>query len=87
MAQALPSSFTSPIPEVALLTITVAHLEVQVAQLQAQIQLLQLTQRRETLIRQTLLAYVPAAEVEQYVIDLDSGLVRRRDQPEPQEGG
>lgn len=84
---------TLPLPEVDVLRIKVAHLEFQLAQVQAQMQLMPLSQQREALMKQALRAQVPEEEVEQYVIDtgsrpvqaLESGLVRRRDQPEREE--
>lgn len=69
----------APIPELERLRIQVAHLSLQVAQLQTQIQLQPLIDHRDQLIRHTLLAYVAEDEIEQYVIDLDAGLVRPRD--------
>jgi hypothetical protein len=64
--------------EVDLLRIKVAHLEFQLAQLQAQMQLSNLNRQREELIRTTLAQHVGDADADQYVIDLDAGVIRPR---------
>jgi hypothetical protein len=69
---------TQPLSEVELLRIKVAHLEFQLAQLQAQMQLTNLNTSREALIRTTLAQYVGTADAEQYVIDLEAGVIRPR---------
>lgn len=73
---------TQRIPEVDLLRIKCAHLEYQLAQQQVQ----QLSERRDALIRHTLLAFVEEEDLEQYVIDLEAGMVRRREPPGREEG-
>lgn len=70
------------IEEVELLRIKVAHLEYQLAQVQAQMQLQQLSTSREALIKQAMRAHVPEEDLEQYVIDLEAGVLRPREQPE-----
>ena len=74
MASAL--DHTHQVSELELLRIKVAHLAWQNAQLQAQ----RLAQARDAVIRTTLLAYVAEADLDQYVIDLDAGTVRPRDE-------
>ena len=72
----MPVAQTYQVPEVELLRIQVAQWQWQVALLQAQ----QLGTRREELVRALLLAYVPAGEIEQYVIDLEAGTIRPREE-------
>lgn len=71
---------TQALPELDVLRIKVAHLECQVAQLQAQLQLQQLQTSRDALIKKTLLAYVCEPELDHYVIDLEAGTVRPREE-------
>ena len=73
----MPPLVPSHVADVERLRLHVAQLQWQVAQLQAP----QRGTPREALGRATLRAYVPAEKVEQYVIDLDAGLIR------PREGG
>lgn len=74
MPPTLPQTYQ--ILELELLRIKVAHLEWQNAQLHAQ----QLASSREALIRKTLLGYVAEEELERYVIDLEAGTIRPREE-------
>ena len=67
---------TYQVSELDLLRIKVAHLEWQNAQLQAQ----QLAQAREAVIRKTMLAQVAEEDLERYVIDLEAGIIRPREE-------
>lgn len=63
--------------EIDLLRLTVVQLELQLAQLQVQ----HLQQRREVLLRETLLGYVPAEDVALYTVELGTGRIQRRTGP------